>query len=150
MNIRKQQHGSSLIEVLVAVLVTATGVIGAAALQLNSVKFNQTAGHRSTAVFLANDINDRMRANRDGATAGNYDRAVQDDLPKGDSIADTDTQEWVNEIRRRLPSGDGSVVSNGSTYTVTIQWSEARVADSRLQDKDNPNNLESFVFVTEL
>lgn len=150
MTSRTKQQGSSLIEVLVAVLVTATGVIGAAALQLNSVKYNQTAGHRSTAVFLANDINDRMRANRDGATAGSYDRAMQDNLPNGDSIADTDTQEWVNEIRRRLPSGDGSVASDGSTFTVTIQWSEARVADSRLQDNDNPDNLESFVFVTEL
>jgi type IV pilus assembly protein PilV len=49
---------------LIAVLVAATGVLGASALQLNAVKFNQIANVRSTAVFLAQDITDRMRANR--------------------------------------------------------------------------------------
>ncbi len=60
----KAQQGATLIEVLVALLITAIGVMGAAAMQLNSVKFNQTAQLRSNAAFLANDISDRLRAYR--------------------------------------------------------------------------------------
>ena len=50
---RHSERGVSLIEVLIAVLITATGVWGASALQLNSVKFNQVANIRSAAVFLS-------------------------------------------------------------------------------------------------
>jgi Tfp pilus assembly protein FimT/uncharacterized membrane protein len=71
------QKGVFLVEVLIAVLVAATGVLGASALQLNAVKFNQIANVRSTAVFLAQDITDRMRVNRELALR----------LPAGDGAA---------------------------------------------------------------
>ncbi len=48
----RNQRGATLIEVLVALLITAIGVMGAAAVQLNSVKFNQAAKFRSNAVFF--------------------------------------------------------------------------------------------------
>ena len=85
-----RQRGATLIEVLVAVLITATGVLGAAAMQLNAVKFNQVSTSRSTAVFLANDISDRMRANRSDALAGRYDLDINDDAPTGSAIYQID------------------------------------------------------------
>ncbi len=144
MNLNRQR-GTSLIEVLIAVLVTATGVMGAAALQLNAVKFNQVANFRSHAVFLANDITDRMRANRANATAGNYDIAVDADAPSGDGIVDVDRREWLQELAQRLPGGDGAISRNGNEITVTVQWDEGRLAKSRLV---GGGNTESFVFVT--
>jgi type IV pilus assembly protein PilV len=85
--LKNTQRGTTLIEVLVAILVTATGVMGAASMQINSLKFNQTAKFRSSAVFLANDIADRLRANRGQALGGSYDIAVDDEAPSGDTTA---------------------------------------------------------------
>ena len=141
-----RQAGVSLIEVLIAVLVTATGVLGAAALQLNSVKFNQLANVRSTAVLLANDITDRMRANSVLALAGSYDIAMDKPAPSGDEINDIDRREWLNELALRLPAGDGSISRNGNVLTITVQWDESRLSKSREADA---GATESFVFVTE-
>jgi type IV pilus assembly protein PilV len=140
------QKGVSLVEVLIAVLVTATGVLGASALQLNAVKFNQLANVRSTAVFLAQDITDRMRANRALALAGSYDLGLADSAPTGDAINDVDRREWLSELALRLPAGDGAIARNGGVITVTVQWDESRLSKSRLV---GATNTESFVFVTE-
>ncbi len=142
-----RQRGAGLIEVMVAVLISATGVIGAAALQLNSVKFNQSANARSSAVFLANDICDRMRANRANALAGNYDIGLGDSAPGGESISGQDLQEWVQELSNRLPGGQGSISREGTTFTVLIQWDESRMASTREQGEGDD---QAFTFITEL
>ncbi len=143
---RYSERGVSLIEVLIAVLITATGVLGAAALQLNSVKFNQMANVRSAAVFLSNDITDRMRANRVLALAGRYDIAIDDEAPEGDTIVDIDLQEWLAELALRLPAGDGSISRAANVITVTVQWDEGRLSKSRVA---GDGDIQSFVFVTE-
>ena len=66
---KTEQAGSSLIEVLIAVLVVSVGLLGTAGLQLASLKNNQSAMQRSEAVVLTYSILDRMRANRDVAAA---------------------------------------------------------------------------------
>ena len=143
----QHQRGTTLIEVLVAILVTAIGVMGAAAVQLNAVKFNQTAKFRSTAVFLANDIADRLRANRAAALNGNYDIAMDDDAPSGTSIDVVDLSEWLGELALRMPSGDGEVARDDRRFTITIQWDESRLSDTR---EAGSGNLQSFQFITEL
>ncbi|MGB1906285.1 MAG: type IV pilus modification protein PilV [Spongiibacter sp.] len=144
---KRSQLGVSLIEVMVAVLVTTTGVLGAAALQLNAVKFNQAAHVRSMAVFLANDMADRIRANRGAALAGLYDLPMDANAPSGDDIPAADRREWLTELARRLPSGDGSVVRVNTRFTITIQWDEGRLRETREQNADDN---QTFVFVTEL
>ncbi len=143
----QHQRGITLIEVLVAILVTAIGVMGAAAVQLNAVKFNQTAKFRSTAVFLANDIADRLRANRAAALNGDYDIAMDDDAPSGTSIDVVDLSEWLGELALRMPSGDGEVARDDRRFTITIQWDESRLSDTR---EAGSGNLQSFQFITEL
>lgn len=56
-------HGFSLIEVLVAVIVLALGLIGGAALQLSALRTRHQSALMSTAVQLASSMADRMRAN---------------------------------------------------------------------------------------
>lgn len=60
--IRKEQ-GTSLIEILVSVVVIAIGLLGLAGLQVNALKYQQTASQRSIAIQSAYDLADRMRAN---------------------------------------------------------------------------------------
>lgn len=57
------QHGMSLIEVLITVVVLAVGLLGIAALQLMSKKSNFEAVQRTTATLLANGMIERMRNN---------------------------------------------------------------------------------------
>jgi type IV pilus modification protein PilV len=76
MNVRtiwSRSAGFTLLEVLVAVLVLAIGLLGLARLQMTVMKSNQSAYLRSQASLLAYDISERMRANRTAALGGSCD-----------------------------------------------------------------------------
>ncbi|AHL74289.1 pilus assembly protein PilV [Stutzerimonas stutzeri] len=55
--------GFSLIEVLVALLLTTIGVLGMVALQGRSIQYTQDSVQRNTAVMLAGDLIEIMRTN---------------------------------------------------------------------------------------
>ncbi len=65
-------RGFSLIEVLIALVVLAIGLLGLATLQMTSLQFNSDAYTRSQSTVLAYDIIDRMRSNLTAVDAGNY------------------------------------------------------------------------------
>ena len=56
-------RGATLIEVLIAMLVLAVGILGLMGLQINGKRTNYEALQRSAAVSLAQDIMNRMRVN---------------------------------------------------------------------------------------
>ncbi|WP_372865580.1 type IV pilus modification protein PilV [Spongiibacter sp.] len=145
----RAQRGTTLIEVLIAILVTATGVMGAAAMQINSVKYNQMAKFRSAAVFLANDISDRMRANRPVALAGGYDIAAADGSPTGDEINARDLREWLSELAVRMPQGDGAIIRDGNRFTIVVSWDEKRLRKSR-EAGEGETGIQEFEFIMEL
>jgi type IV pilus assembly protein PilV len=140
-SLKKKTSGYSLIEVLVALFVLALGVLGAAALQMNALKFNQTASLRTQATFLAYEIVDRMRANRAAARDGDYVQAMNAAKPTGAGVVQGDIAAWITAIENQLPAGDGAVTQNGDLFTITVQWSEARIGGSDTQQ---------FIFETEL
>lgn len=57
-------YGFSLIEVLIAVIILAIGLLGIAGLQVTSKRTSFEALQRVTAVMLAQDVIERMRANK--------------------------------------------------------------------------------------
>ena len=61
----KKNTGFTLIEVLIAMIILAVGLLGLAGLQATTLKNNQSAYNRIKATQLAYDIADRMRANYD-------------------------------------------------------------------------------------
>ena len=63
-------RGYSLTELLVAILVIGLGALGAAGLQLASSKNTRIALQGTTAVILAQDMAERLRANPQGVYAG--------------------------------------------------------------------------------
>ena len=130
-----------------AVLITVIGVLGAATLQMNSVKFNHVANTRSHATMLAYDIIDRMRANQPAALNGAYNLTLEDDAPTGSSFTESDLREWLNEVNSRLPGGDAAITVNGAKVTVLVQWDESRLNSTRASDSPD---LESFQFESEL
>ena len=128
------QAGFSLVEMLVATLILAFGLIGLAGLQATSLRANNSALQRSQVNLLAQDIVDRMRSNRAVAIAGGYDIALTDAAPTGSSLANTDVAQWRGDIAAALPSGSGAVacVTATAICTVTIRWDEARTGAGNL------------------
>jgi type IV pilus assembly protein PilV len=65
-------RGFTLIEVAVALLVLAVGVLGIAGLQTGGMQATPKTQQRATAMLQAEDLADRMRANIAGFRAMNY------------------------------------------------------------------------------
>lgn len=70
--------GFALTEVLVAVLVLSIGILGIAGLQMQSLQSNNDALHRSEALWLAQELVERMRANPAGVNSGAFTDASND------------------------------------------------------------------------
>lgn len=64
-----RHRGFTLIEVLVALVVMSVGMLGIAALYLEGLRAGRTALYRTTAVNLAADMADRIRANPNAGLA---------------------------------------------------------------------------------
>lgn len=147
-SIRHTVRGFSLIEALVALVVLSIGMLGIAALHVESLRSGRTALTRTAAVALASDMADRIRANRT-ATKADYEAVVTSAntnakcLPGGAGctpaeLARHDKALWIGAISGRvvggvtipglLPGGTGTIGCDDTTiprtYTITITWSE--------------------------
>lgn len=64
MKIKNYQQGVGLVEVLVAMLVLAIGVLGFVALQYRAVEATSESSYRVQAINIARDLAERIRVNR--------------------------------------------------------------------------------------
>lgn len=154
------QRGMSLIEVMVAVVILASGLLGLGALQARSVVMNQGAHYRSIATDLAADLADRIRVNRtpffgmDG-TALHADLPLPPDFsncPQNTSSPDTaptcsaqgtgrqsylvsaEMAEWNSSLRAQLPGGRYTLVS---TAVSTAAFYRYTLTITWLTDRDD-------------
>lgn len=122
-------RGTTMIEVLIALLILSIGLLGLAGLQAASLKFNHSSYMRTHADNMANDIVDRMRANRKAARNGDYDIEFGAD-PAGDSIAAADLGGWLTALERTLPGAEGRItVDADDMATIRIRWDDTRGED---------------------
>lgn len=146
---RPVQHpparGTSLVEVLIAMLLLSVGMLGMVALKTASLKYTGQSNARAAASIYATDILDRMRANPVRAVAGQYNLAIGVAAPATPTtVAQVDLVQWRQRIADGLPSGTGSVtVAANSNVTVVVQWSE------RTDHAVSPQTL-SFTFEARL
>lgn len=126
------QYGFGLIEVLISVVVLAVGLLGIAGLQLTMIRDNHAAYMRSIAIAQTSNMIDRMRANYEGVKAGHYNNisgipANPNCSPcSGSQLAQLDAYQWNTKNAQLLPSGQGSVVSGGNRFTISVCWDAAR------------------------
>ena len=148
--LRRPQRGVSIVEALVAFLVLSIGMLGIAGLYLESLRSNRSAMNRTVAVQLANDMSDRIRANRSGE--GGY--ALTLGTPPGTAtdcgtsnctpaqVAGYDVKNWYDRVVAALPRGadnslpqagivyvNGANVSVPDRYVVTVGWREPGSTD---------------------
>ena len=130
------QHGFSLIEAMVSLVVLSVGMMGIAAMYGQGLAAGRTAQFRTQAVNLASDMADRSRVNRLAQAA--YSGAAADnqcDPQTGGGVSCAPAQMaahdlfvWEEQVGRLLPNGEASVDFDGTTvpatYTIEISWDE--------------------------
>lgn len=117
----RRQRGFSMIEVLIAVLILAIGLLGMAHMQASGMRSTHGAYLRTQATFLAGDILDSMRANVTPARAGSYDVAFGG-AGTGGTVEGDDLIAWKAALAAALPAGDGQITTTGSDVTVEVSW----------------------------
>lgn len=110
---RRAEHGFSMIEVLVTLLLISVGVLGMVALQTRTIQYTQDSAQRNVAMTLANDLAEMMRAMPAGlpASSGFY-KAAAADFPEKPSTcvplpanASGQLGCWADKVAKMLPVG---------------------------------------------
>jgi type IV pilus assembly protein PilV len=130
---RRAIGGSSLIEVLIAVLLLSVAVLGMALTQATVLRRSQGSQQRTTAVLAGISLGEAMRANRAASLRGEYQTdgmrcASAGPLP-GDSLAQRDLHAWIDALRQGIGDGDdvcGQVRCDNRVCQVRVSWNDAR------------------------
>ncbi len=154
--IRNRITGSTLIEVMVAVVVLSIGLLGLALLQLHSLQANTDAYLRTQASMFAYEIIDRMRANPTATGTGAYHvpDTTAADIKKSaytgcknssckcntvgttcdtDTLATYDLGKWYEEQVPILPAAAerSTITKNGNQHMIVIRWTERELPMSQ-------------------
>jgi type IV pilus assembly protein PilV len=146
--------GASLIEVLVSIVISSVGLLALAGVNAASVKYTKMSQYRAAATQLANDIGERMRANKglaspaSGFFNGAYDfttdfagQATKATLPSElcnlstsvcnpGQIAALDLAQWRILVRDQLPEGSAFLMRQAGQVAMDlwIVWRDPAVA----------------------
>lgn len=143
MNNRRSQNGSSLLEVLIAILILSFGLLGLAGMTAASLQYAKMAQFQTIGTQLAAAYGDNIRGNVTGFNAGNYDMTtaysgassgvtvpvcVTPAKCTAAELADVDQALWINQLRSRLPGGSAYVTrdatNNVMAADVWVMWGD--------------------------
>lgn len=122
--VRRWQQGISLLEVMVAIVIMAMGILGVMGMQLRTLSNSQDSVRRTQALRLIDDLSDRLRLLPDAYTQSEHylmDWAEQPDASEltacltVDSLCNpaqfalADAHRWLATVQNGLPFGQASV-----------------------------------------
>ena len=141
--------GFTLLEALVTIVIVSIGLLGLLGLQTVSIVNTRVSSARTQATFAADNIADRMRANRAGVAANAYNNVNNPSAGSPPTLCENgtactptqmatyDAYVWDRSLGDQsasgqglLPDGRGAIncVQNDGTaclrYQVTITWQE--------------------------
>lgn len=135
----RHTRGMSLLEVMIAVLVLAIGLLGVAALQATALRNSQGSMARSQAVIESYAILDAIRAavpaeavndaplKATATTAYTLARTCATPAA-GATLASNDLSLWIATMQTTLgPGSCGTITCAANICTVTVDWSEQRI-----------------------
>lgn len=155
---QKRQRGVGLIEIMITIMLLSIGFLAAARMQIEGMRFSQSAYFQSQAYFLASDMINRMRTNSKGVLDGHYngittsasatDPGCTQDACDPATIAQQDAYDWGGYFHSRngdtnfvaaLPSSENVTAHatvnpvNDEIYKVDLVWSEIVNGDVKAQ-----------------
>ena len=143
---RRTQAGASLLEVLIAVLILAIGLLGIAALQSLTLKNTQSSSERTAAVIQSYSMLDMMRANRAEAIADRYDTGWLCTAPEDpDTRVASDLARWITQLKSNVgDSACGQIDCGAVNCVIGVRWNDSRSS----VDEDQIAELEELTIET--
>jgi type IV pilus assembly protein PilV len=133
----RTQHGFSLLEVLISILILSFGVLGMVGLQAAALQANREARLQSVAGTLARELAEMMRGNKDigNLTAGNpylgsFSGALTPPTPayclnvatgttactNTTALANSQMTEWLSRVSKDLPGARVEVCQDSAPF----------------------------------
>lgn len=145
-----RQHGFTLLEVLVALLVISIGLLGIAGMQALAINNTSVARVQSLAALQAASLASAMQANEAYWTLGSLANTTVNGAILSDAtlnaqavdcstavcssvqMAGWDLKQWGGDLQTMLPGGSGqitctTVVGTPITCTISVNWQEKTV-----------------------
>lgn len=154
----QSQRGITLIESLVAIVVTALGILGILGVQMRTLTDTQTTVRRAQAIRLIEDLSERMKVSPNALLGINgyvsgYDEkgsalTATTDCGSADCTpaqqADYDLKQWKTTVEQTLPGGQASIFlapgetidTNRRQLGVIIAWRENEREGTKTDDID--------------
>lgn len=157
-----KQTGSSLVEVMVALFVLAIGLLGILALQSKSMQYNQSAHVYSQAIYLANDIAERIRSNP--TVASEYLIAADAEVPQGVDCTTTacspaDLAKWDkiklhDNVTAALPAGTvvitNPVATDTGLFRIEISFDDSRSEGIARTSEEDTTGQKTYALMVEI
>lgn len=143
--------GFTLLEVMVAMLVLAFGLLGFAMLQTTSVRMSQSSNYRTYATNLASELLDQMRANR--SSASDYASAATFVIGNVESQACIPTVNQVQDVAANAALWKCRVVrALGESAIATVTYNDNDEATISLTwgERSGDQATSTFVVTTRL
>lgn len=160
----RRQRGITLLESLIALIISMLGILGILGMQMRTLADTQTTVRRAQAIRLIEDLSERMRVNPNALTQINeyvsgFGDGDSDDGPPDDACAtgcepkeqaDYDIWAWKQSVRN-LPLGQANIFlapgetddSNRRQLGIIISWRENERNDADEDYRDAINAVNS-------
>jgi type IV pilus modification protein PilV len=157
-----KQTGSSLVEVMVALFVLAIGLLGILALQSKSMQYNQSAHIYSQAIYLANDIAERIRSNP--TVASEYLIAADAEVPEGvdcttSGCSPSDLAKWDkiklhDNVTAALPAGAVVITqpdpAAARLFRIEISFDDSRSEGIARTSEEDTTGQKTYALMVEI